>query len=152
MSRPFRFAVLSGLGLIADGIVDLLTSGRRILRKQEKLMAEFANLRSALEEQRTELVAAIDRVAADVQALQDKISELELDTADQAQIDELATQVRESVDTLRGIDPVAAVDETPGETGGETGGETPAGGEPEAPAEVPAVPTPDTDEFGNPIR
>lgn len=156
MSRPFRFAVLSGLGLIADGIVDLLTSGRRILRKQEKLMAEFANLRSALEEQRTELVAAIDRVAADVQALQDKISELELDTADQAQIDELATQVRESVDTLRGIDPVAAVDETPGETGGETGGEaggeTPTGGEPEAPAEVPAMPTPDTDEFGNPIR
>ncbi len=150
MTRPFRFAVLSGLGLIADGIVDLLTSGRRILRIQEKLMADFANLRTALEEQKTEMVAAIDRVAADVQALQDKISELELDTADQAQIDELAAQVRESVDTLRGIDPVKVVDENPG---GETpGGETPPAGEPEAPAEVPAMPTPETDEFGNPIR
>jgi chromosome segregation ATPase len=135
MSRPFRFAVLSGISLIADSIAGLLTPVRRILRHQEKLMADFANLRSALEEQRTELVAAIDRVAADVQALQDKISELELDTEDQAQVDELAAQVRESVDTLRGIDPVQVVDENPG---GETpGGETPAPGEPEAPAEVP---------------
>jgi peptidoglycan hydrolase CwlO-like protein len=115
VSRPFRFAVLAGLGLITDGIVDLLTSGRRILRSQEKLMAEFANLRAALADQRDELVAAVDRVAADVQALQDKISELELDTADQAQIDELAGQVRDSVETLRGIDPVKAVDEAPEE-------------------------------------
>ncbi len=134
MSRPFRFAVLAGLGLIADGIVDLLTSGRRLTRSMEKLMADFANLRAALEEQRTELVSAIDRVAADVQALQDKIAELELDTADQAQIDELAAQVRESVDVLRGIDPVAAVDENP-----------PVEEPTEEPA-TPASPVPPTDE------
>jgi chromosome segregation ATPase len=113
VSRPFRFAVLSGLALVADGVVDLLTSGRRLSRNQEKLMADFANLRAALEEQNTELVAAIDRVASDVQALQDKIAELELDTADQQEIDTLATQVRTSVETLRGIDPVQAVEENP---------------------------------------
>ncbi len=152
MSRPFRYAVLAGLQLVADGLVELLTRSRRLSRNMEKLMADFSALRAALEEQRGELTAAIDRVAQDVQALQDKISDLELDTADQAQIDELAAQVRESVETLRGIDPVAAVDENPPTE--EPGGETPGGGTPgegEAPA-VPAAPTPDTDEFGNPVR
>jgi hypothetical protein len=134
--------------MVADGVVDLLTRSKRLSRNMEKLMADFNALRAALEEQRTELVAAIDRVAADVQALQDKIAGLELDTADQAQVDELVTQVRDSVETLREIDPVAAVDENPPVE--EPGGETPA--EPDAPAEVPASPTVDTDEFGNPIR
>jgi chromosome segregation ATPase len=143
--------------MVADGVVDLLTRSKRLSRNMEKLMADFNALRAALEEQRTELVAAVDRVAQDVQALQDKISELELDTADQQQINELAAQVRESVETLRGIDPVAAVDENPPdeEPGTEPGGETPAeptpGEQTEAP-ERPASPTPDTDEFGNPVR
>lgn len=153
LARHFRYAVLSGLSMVADGVVDLLTRSKRLSRNMEKLMADFSNLRTALEEQRTELVAAVDRVAQDVQALQDKIAELELDTDDQAQVDELAAQVRESVETLRGIDPVAAVDENPvEEPGGEEpapGGETPAE---ETPAEVPAMPTPETDEFGNPVR
>lgn len=120
-------------------------------------MADFSALRAALEEQRTELTDAVDRVAADVQALQDKIADLELDTADQAQIDELAASVRESVETLRGIDPVAAVDENPPteEPGGETPAPEPTPGETpgeEPPGGVPAAPTPDTDEFGNPVR
>jgi phage I-like protein len=87
---------------------------RQILTNQEQIMADFAALRSALETQKTELVAAVDRVAADVQALQDRIADLELDSADQAEVDRLAGQVMESVDTLRGIDPVAAVDDTEG--------------------------------------
>jgi hypothetical protein len=144
--------------MVADGVVDLLTRSKRLSRNMEKLMADFNALRAALQEQRTEMVAAIDRVAQDVQALQDKIADLELDTADQAQIDELAAQVRESVETLRGIDPVAAVDENPPaeEPGGEPGTDVPAptptpGEENEAP-ERPASATRDTDEFGNPVR
>lgn len=144
MSRPFRYAVLAGLSMVADGVVDLLTRSKRLSRNMEQLMANFDNLRTALEDQRTELVAAIDRVAQDVQALQDKIADLELDTADQAQVDELAAQVNASVETLRGIDPVAAVDENPP-------AEEPAPGESEAPAEVPASPVPPTDENGNPV-
>lgn len=96
--------------LTGGDLADLPEQIRRILTNQENLMADFAALRTALEDQKAELVAAIDRVDADVQALQARIAELELDTADQAEVDQLAGMVRMSVDTLRGIDPVQAVD------------------------------------------
>lgn len=104
--------------LTGGDLADLPKQIARIMKNQEKLMADFATLRTALEEQKTELVSAVDRVAEDVRALQDRIAEMELDAADQAEVDRLAAQVNESVETLRGIDPVKVVDETEG--GGET--------------------------------
>ncbi len=111
---------------------------RQILTHQETLMADFAALRSALEQQKTEMTAAIDRVAADVTALQQRVAELQVDTADQEQINELAAQVQESVSVLRGIDPVRAADEA---EGGDPDAE-PAPEEPTGPDEEPAPPAP----------
>lgn len=98
--------------LTGGDLAELPEQLRRIIENQESLMADFAVLRAALEEQKIELVAAVDRVASDVQALQDRIAQLELDTDDQAEVDGLAAQVQESINTLRGIDPVQAVDDT----------------------------------------
>ena len=105
--------------LTGGDLAELPKQIRQIIKNQEKLMAEFAALRTALEDQKTELVNAVDRVAEDVQALQDRIAEMELDAADQAEVDALTAQVKESVDVLRGIDPVKAVDEAGGGDGTE---------------------------------
>lgn len=134
----FRIAVLTGQTAILGTLSALLKGGLVLIRNQEKLMADFTALRGALESQKTELVSAVDRVAADVQALQQKIADLELDTADQQEIDSLTAQVQESVETLRGIDPVKAVDdvEQPSEGGTGTGEDVtpaePGTGEPTA--------------------
>ncbi len=114
--------------LTGGDLAELPEQIRLILTNQEQIMADFTALRGALEQQKTEMLAAIDRVAADVQALQDRIAEMELDAADQAEVTDLTAKVMESVDTLRGIDPVAAVDDTNG------GGENPAPGEGKNPA------------------
>ncbi len=123
-STPTTAVVVLTGGDLAE-LPDLI---RQILTNQEIIMADFTALRTALEEQKTELVAAVDRVAADVQALQDRIADLELDAADQTAVDELAAKVQESINTLRGIDPVQAVDQT--ETGEEPAPE-PAPDEPQ---------------------
>lgn len=75
-------------------------------------MAKFDELNQALDTQSAEFTAATDRVAADVQSLQDTIAALtekiEVDAEDQAAVDAATARVNESVAALRGLDPVPA--------------------------------------------
>ncbi len=95
-------------------------------------MANFDALNAKIDESNTAMAAAIgdlgdavtgaaDRVTADVQALKDRISALELDTDDQAQVDAATAKVEESfggfvqqvrgaVDALNAVDPVKVED------------------------------------------
>ncbi len=77
---------------------------------KEQVMADFTALNAKLDEHATALGNAVQRVNDDVQALRDQIAELELDTADQAQVDAAVARVQESVDALNAIDPVRAED------------------------------------------
>lgn len=70
-------------------------------------MAEFDGLNQALDTQGEAISAAVQRVADDVQALQDRIAELELDTTDQAAVDAATARVNESIAALQNLDPVA---------------------------------------------
>lgn len=89
-------------------IVTLVGVGWLIYR-MERHMADFTALKTSVANLGTELTDATGRIEADVQALKDRISQLELDTADQAEIDALTAQLDESVARVKSIDPVAAV-------------------------------------------
>lgn len=82
----------------------------RVLKNQEQMMADFTSFNEKLDEQSEALVDAQARISEDVQALQDQIAALELDTADQAQVDAAVTKLQASVDVLKGIDPVKSSD------------------------------------------
>ncbi len=88
---------------------DLYRLVRRVLKMQEKLMADFTALNSALDAHNTALSEAVQRVSDDVRALNDKIAELELDSDDQAAVDAATSRVQASVDALNAVDPVAPV-------------------------------------------
>lgn len=102
-------AALAGLGWI-------------IYRLEHDIMANFDALNAKLDEQDTARAAAVDRINADIQALRDQIAALELDEADQANVDAVTERLQGNIDALNTIDPVRA---------------TPEDGEP-APEETPA--------------
>lgn len=75
------------------------------------MMANFDTLNAKLDEQATAINEAVNRVSEDVQALKDKIAELELDTADQSQVDQIVTRLDSGIETLKGLDPIPAVND-----------------------------------------
>ncbi len=99
--------------VIGDGVPNLTRLIRRVLRNQERLMADFSALNTKLDEHNAALSSAVSRVQDDVQSLLDKIAELELDTADQEAVDAVTARVQASIDALNAVDPVPPVDEEP---------------------------------------
>lgn len=128
MAGPLELAALDLIARVSTrNASELRKLNRALGHLKEQLMAQFDQLNEALDQQRAELSAAVARVAEDVQSLKDQIADLELDEADQAAVDAATARVTESVEVLRGLDPVPA--EQPEEPG--DGGE-PADGEPTA--------------------
>lgn len=103
-------AELLGIDALRKGHAAVERKLARILRNQELLMADFTDFNAKLDEQSEALVEAQERIAADVQELEDRIAELSLDDADQAQIDSAVERLRASTDVLKGIDPVKSTD------------------------------------------
>jgi hypothetical protein len=97
-----------------------------LIYRMEKIMANFDALNAKLDEQDAARGAAVGRISEDVQALKDQIADLQIDAADQAEVDAVVSRLQSNIDALNAIDPVRA--------GGE--GEPTA---PEAPAEGPAA-------------
>lgn len=121
MAGPLELVALDLIAeLVSRNASELRKLSRSVTHLKEQIMAEFANLNQALDNQQVELSAAVQRVADDVQALRDQIATLELDAADQEAVDAATERVNASVEALRGIDPVQA--EQPGD------GEQPADG------------------------
>ncbi len=111
---PVLLAALDFIaGVVGDNASELRKVNRRLAHLKENMMAEFANLNAALDEEAQARAEAFDRVAADVQALKDQIAELELDAADQAAVDAVTARVVASTAALRGLDPIPAPAEEP---------------------------------------
>ena len=114
-------------GVVVDvhggGVPAQLTN---ILNKLEVLMAGVAEVNAAIEAQNGAIASlgaaqahGFAEVAKDVQALKDKIAELEAAAAPDLQsiVDRLAAntaKIQESVDALNALDPVPTVDPAPG--------------------------------------
>jgi hypothetical protein len=99
--------------LIAGGVVTVALGAAGWLaynRLKETLVANFDALNAKLDEQDAARTAATARIAEDVQALRDQVAALELDTDDQAKVDEIVNRVQANVDALNAIDPVRADD------------------------------------------
>lgn len=86
-------------------------------RRQETLMADFTALKDAHENLKAEVTAVADRFTTKVAALNDRISALELDTADNAEITALTADLTADADRLRQVGaettPEVPGDETP---------------------------------------
>jgi chromosome segregation ATPase len=126
VAGPLELAALDLIARVSTkNASELRKINRALGHLKEHLMAQFDQLNEALDQQRAELAAAVARVAEDVQALKDQIATLELDEADQAAVDAATARVTESVETLRGLDPVPAEQPADGDDDAPADGEQP---------------------------
>lgn len=113
MAGPLELVALDLIAeLSAKQAAELRKVVRSISSLKEIMMAKFDGLNQALDNQTTEFTAATQRVADDVQNLQDTVAALtekiEVDAEDQAAVDAATARVNESITALRGLDPVPA--------------------------------------------
>jgi hypothetical protein len=100
-----------------EELADLLCKLDIRLRRLDLKVATVSDLKQVAQDVKTALTGAQERISADVQALNDKISALpSLSPEDQASLDESVASLRDSVASLSSIDPVP--DETSGQPDG----------------------------------